>query len=275
MKRFLPPAGMAMLFIVSQIIAVVVAPSFKDAGMEAFDNPEDPMNIVQIFAILLVFTIFILIIAKYREKMVKYIILFFFFLASISIFQGFFYFIIPSLSAILAIATSIIMIALLIYHPEWYVIDAFSVFIAGGMAAIFAISLAIEYIVLLLIALAIYDAISVYRTKHMITLAKTIISSNLPLLLMVPKKLSFSYRKSSIEGEERDAVYVGLGDFIIPGMLVVASYLEMGWLGFIATMCGALLGYAVLMILIARGPQPGLPFLNGFALAAYGIAHLL
>jgi len=268
--------GMALLFILSQLIAVIVAPSFKNAGMEAFENPNDPMNIVQIFVILLVFTFLILLIAKYRENMVKYIILFFFFIASISIFNGFFYFILPSISTILAFIVAVAMLLLLILHPEWYVIDFFSIFMAGGMAAIFAISLSIEYIIIFLIVLAIYDFISVYKTKHMVSLAKTITSSNLPLLLMVPKKMSFSYRKSSIgEGEERDAVYVGLGDFIIPGILITASYMEMGWMGFVATLCGALAGYATLMILINRGPQPGLPFLNGFTLAAYVFAHLL
>jgi len=274
MKKFLPPMGMAFLFIISQLIAVMVAPSFKNAGMEAFENPEDPMNIVQIFVVLLVFTIFILLMAKYRERLVRYIILFFFFTASISIFQAFFFLIIPSISTIVAIVVAIVMIILLIYHPEWYVIDTFSIFIAGGIAAIFAISLSIEYIIIFLIALAIYDAISVYRTKHMITLAKSITSSNLPLLLMVPKKASFSYMKSDIGKAERDAVYVGLGDFIIPGILITASYLERGWIGFSVTLLGALLGYAFLMHLIERGPQPGLPYLNGFALIAYALLHL-
>jgi len=274
MKKFLPPLGMALLFIVSQLIAVSVAPSFKNAGMEAFENPKDPMNIVQIFIVLLFFTIFILLMAKYKERMVKYIILFFFFTASISIFQAFFFLIIPSISTIIALIVAIIMIILLIYHPEWYVIDTFSIFIAGGIAAIFAISLSIEYIIIFLIALAIYDAISVYRTKHMVTLAKSITSSNLPLLLMVPKKVSFSYMKSDIGGDERDAVYVGLGDFIIPGILITASYMEKGWIGFSVTLAGALLGYAILMRLIEKGPQPGLPYLNGFALLAYLLLHL-
>ena len=274
MRKFIAPIGMAFLFVISQLIAVFVAKPFKEAGFEAFENPSDPMNIIQLFAVLLVFTLFILIMAKYKEEMVKYVILFFFFMASLSIFQAFFYFVSASFSFFLALIISIAMLILFIKHPEWYVIDFFGVFLAGGIAAIFAISLSIEYILLLLIALAIYDALSVYKTRHMVKLAETITSSNLPLLMIVPKKSSFSYLKSKF-GKERDAVYMGLGDLIIPGILIAAAYLEKGLLGFTATLGGALIGYMLLMFLISKGPQPGLPYLNGGAILAYVMVHFL
>lgn len=274
MKKFIAPAGMSLLFITSQLIAVSIAQPFKKAGFSAFENPENPMNIVQIFAVIMVFTLFILIIAKYKEEIVKYIILFSFFLASLSIFQAFFYFIEASLSLLFSLIVSITMLVLLIKHPEWYVIDFFGVFLTGGISAIFAISLSIEMIILFLIVLAVYDAIAVYKTKHMVKLAETIADSNLPLLMIVPKKASYSYIKSKI-GKDKDAVYVGLGDLIIPGILITASYIEHGINGFALTLGGALAGYLLLMKLIEKGPQPGLPYLNGGAIIAYAILHFL
>lgn len=265
---------MSFLFIISQLIAVSIAQPFKKAGFEAFENPENPMNIVQIFAVIIVFTLLILVIAKYKEEMVKYIILFSFFLASLSIFQAFFYFIESSFSLLFSLIVSITMLLLLIKHPEWYVIDFFGVFLTGGISAIFAISLSIEMIILFLIVLAVYDAIAVYKTRHMVKLAKTIADSNLPLLMIVPKKASYSYIKSKIGGD-RDAVYVGLGDLIIPGILITASYLEHGMNGFAFTLAGALAGYFLLMRLIEKGPQPGLPYLNGGAIIAYAILQFL
>ena len=273
MKKIVAPLGMAFLFILTQLIAAFVVKPFKEAGMQAFENPSDPMNIIQIFVVLLIFTLFILLMAKYKERMVKYIILFFFFMASLSIFQAFFYFL-PTFSFIIAMVISLTMLFLLLKHPEWYVVDFFGIFIAGGIAAIFAISLAIEYIIILLIALAIYDAISVYKTKHMVKLAETITSSHLPLLMVVPKTSSFSYLRGKF-GRERDAVYMGLGDLIIPGVLIAASYMQYGIYGFIATLTGALVGYITLMLLIAKGPQPGLPYLNGGAILAYAFLHFL
>ena len=268
------PFGMAMLFILSQLVGMIVAEPFKEAGFSAFPEPDNPMNIVQIFVVLIVFTMLILLIAKYKEKLVKYVILIAFFLASISIFQAFFYFVNESLASLLALITAIVMLILLIIHPEWYVIDTFGIFLAGGISAIFAISLATKYIILLLVALAVYDFISVYKTKHMVELAKAITSDNLPLLMIFPKKTDFSYMKSEF-GKERDAIYMGLGDIIIPGILIIASYMEKGIAGFIATLIGALVGYSILMFQISKGPQPGLPYLNAGVIAGYIIIHFL
>ncbi len=275
MNKILAPLGMAILFILTQIVAVSVVKPFKDAGMEAFENPSDPMNIVEIIAILLIFTLFLLLIAKYKEEMVRYIVLFFFFMASISIFQAFFYFLPPLFSSLLSLIISTTMLFLMIKYPEWYVVDFFGIFLAGGIAAIFAISLAIPYIIILLTALAIYDIISVHKTRHMVRLAESIVSSRLPLLMVVPRKASFSYLKGDFGKGERDAVYMGLGDMIMPGVLIAASYLQYGIEGFLATMGGALIGYAILMLLISRGPQPGLPYLNGGTILAYALLHFL
>src|SRR5207245_765151 len=79
--------------------------------------------------------------------------------------------------------------------------------------------------ILLLVALAIYDAWAVYRTKHMVTLADELTSQRLPILLVIPKKAGYSFREQKslkeqvASGEEREAMFVGLGDLIIPGIL--------------------------------------------------------
>ncbi len=265
--------GIALIFILSQLVAIFVVIPFKEAGFMAFENPENPFNILKIFLAIIIFTIFILLIAKYKEKWIKYIILFFFFLTSITIFQALFYFINRELSLILSLIISTIMLILFVKYPEWYVIDFFAIFLAGGISAIFAISIAIQYIILLLIILAIYDLISVHKTKHMVKLAETVVTKNLPLLVIIPKKIKYSYLKSRFL--DKDAVYMGLGDIIIPGILISASYIEKGLIGFLSTLIGAMLGFSLLMKLISKSPQPGLPYLNGGVIISYLIIHFL
>ena len=271
------PIGMAFLMLLTMLIAAFTVEPFKSEGMQAFKNPNDVMNIVQIFVIMIVFTLFILLAAKYKESIVKYAILFIFFLTALSVFSAFLYFV--PYSFFISLAISIIMIYLFIKYPEWYIIDSFGIIMAGGIAAIFAISLSIPLILLLLIVLAIYDAISVYKTKHMITLAKSITSSNLPLLMIFPKNRKFSYLEAKdIESDEKDAIYMGLGDAIIPTILVAHAYMQSLW-AFIFTLIGTFAGYIVLMRLIKKGPQPGLPYLNAGAILGYAIyliyPHLL
>ncbi len=82
-------------------------------------------------------------------------------------------------------------------------------------------------------------------------------------------------------------MFMGLGDVIIPGVLVISafSYLNADvtvggisgpLLVAVGAMIGALVGYAALMIFVMRGrPQAGLPLLNGGAIAGFLISYLL
>src|SRR5207247_10640942 len=105
------------------------------------------------------------------------------------------------------------LVFLLMKFPEWYVVDTIGFITAAGVTAILGISFGILPAVLLLIALAIYDAWAVYRTKHMITLADELTSQRLPILLVIPKRAGYSFRdqkslKTQLDsGEEREAMF--------------------------------------------------------------------
>jgi presenilin-like A22 family membrane protease len=79
--------------------------------------------------------------------------------------------------------------------------------------------------------MALYDAISVYKTKHMIDLADTLIDLKLPILYVIPKTRGYSLikqtkglKESLAEGEKRDAFFMGVGDIVIPGILAAAAF---------------------------------------------------
>ena len=171
-------------------------------------------------------------------------------------------------------------IALLYLYPEWYVIDTLGILIAAGAASIFGISLGIIPVIILLVLLAIYDAISVYKTRHMITLAEGVMEMKTPILFVIPKKVSYSYIRDGIgkisEGE-RGAFVMGMGDLIMPAILVVSAnmFLKPGGLPFInipalGAIIGSLAGLIVLLWFVNKGkPQAGLPPLNGGAIIGF------
>ena len=67
---------MGLFFIIIHGLAMLLTGTFKDAGMEAFEDPDNPMNIAYIFVIILVFTVVILLIAKFwKKQMIQIIIL--------------------------------------------------------------------------------------------------------------------------------------------------------------------------------------------------------
>src|SRR2546429_239448 len=168
---------------------------------------------------------------------------------------------------------------------------------AAGVTAILGISFGAIPAILLLVALAFYDAWAVYRTKHMITLADELTSQRLPILLVIPKKAGYSFREQKslkgqiAAGEEREAMFIGLGDLIIPGILSVSAFTFLNdptLLGrsfgpvapfmtvALGTVIGSLAGFFVLMRYVLKGnPQAGLPLLNGGALLGFLATSLL
>ena len=74
-----------------------------------------------------------------------------------------------------------------------------------------------------------------------------------------------------LEGKkEREAMFMGLGDIIIPGTLVVSSKISMGWSVGLGALVGSLIGFMVLMSFVLKGkPQAGLPLLNGGAILGF------
>ena len=57
---------MGSFFLIIYGLALLILHPFETAGIQpAFDNPDDPINIVYIFAVMLFFTLIVLIIAKF------------------------------------------------------------------------------------------------------------------------------------------------------------------------------------------------------------------
>ena len=285
---------MGLVFAVSQLGAMVLAWAFIGKEMRVFENPNDPLIPIYYIIAVLLFTLAVLyIIRKHKENIVRIIFLgavaytiFFVFLLIIAKFVGG----IVSLPAAIVVAG--IFTYYLIKKPEWYVIDAAGVVMAIGVIGIFGVSLSILPVMVLLVALAVYDAISVYGTKHMLALADGVTRMRLPILLVIPKKRGYSFLKQKPlmeqleEGEEREAMFMGLGDVIIPGVLMISAFnflpekmigeVSGSLLVALGTLLGSLVGFAILMTFVLRGrPQAGLPLLNGGAIVGYLLSYLL
>ncbi len=289
---------MFLLFIVSVLAAMAVAGLLPDYYRAFGEDVDDPVNPLLYVGMVLLFTAFILYIArKGMQRLIQAIILF-------AVGMTMYYVMRPILwlafsywtSEIIAVQVAVVLTYALYAFPEWYIIDSTGILVAAGAASIFGISLGILPAIILLAVLAVYDAIAVYRTKHMVDLADSVMDLRLPILLVVPKKKGYSFMqqarlKDQLEsGEEREAMFMGLGDIIIPSVLIVSAlvnlprYFEdvptvLGLPGnLVVSLCslaGTLVGYWVLMYFVASGrPQAGLPLLNSGALAGYVLSVL-
>ncbi len=301
--------AMATMLVGSQLAALALAPIFSVNQFQAFPDASNPVNPLIYIGLILGFTALILLLFRYRRRNIaKYVVLGSIFLTItfvfiIPIYLALWHWMDPDLAGNLATVLSFLLAVLMVYtlyrYPEWYVVDTVGISIAAGVTAILGISFAILPAFLLLIGLAAYDAWAVYRSKHMVTLADEMTSQRLPVLLVVPKKASYSYleqrslKDSIAKGEEREAMFMGLGDIIIPGTLTVSALTFPPMAGgapdirivlglpsnlfiAVATMIGILVGFAILMRFVMKGnPQAGLPLLNGGAIAGYLVSFAL
>ena len=279
LKRIIPFLVMPLLLLTVEIGSVLISIPVQAAGITAFEDPESLANPFIFIAILLVFTGFLLLLIKYGKKnWIAAIIAVSIFLTFVYIFTALVYVVTgdPTLATFLIFALSILATVLLYKYPEWYVIDGLGVLIAAGVAAIFGSSLEYYLVVILLVLLAVYDAISVYKTKHMITLAEGVIDLKTPILFVIPKRRDYSFIRDGIgkldDGGERAAFIIGMGDLIMPSILVVsANVFLQGWRLFgiinlpaLGAIVGSLAGMSVLLHFVSSGkPQAGLPPLNG------------
>lgn len=305
--------GSGVLFLAVQLGALALVAPFDAAGYQAVEDPSNPSNsLLYLFAILIATGLILFVIKLGVERVLRVLIV------GVSGLLGYFVFsvIIPALILpfgihVAAWGLALLIMILLYVYPEWYVIDTAGVVIGAGAAGLFGISFGPLPAILLLGALAVYDAISVYRTEHMLTLADSVTNLKLPLVLVIPLSLSYSFldppsgssdvgsRHSDDdipsdndagdsladdddrEGLDREAFYIGLGDTVMPTIMVASAAFfvtapTVGVLGFAITvptlsaMLGTFLGLGILLWFVAQGrAHAGLPLLNGGAIGGY------
>lgn len=289
-RKYLSLMSMPLLLIAVEIGAILLALPLQSAGISAFEDPSSYENPLIFIGILLVFTLFLLLLIRFGfRRIIALIIVGSIFFTFVYIFTALAALTVEDALIITAIAlvASVVATAALYFYPEWYVIDTLGILICAGVASIFGVSLEVLPVIVLLVILAAYDFISVYKTKHMITLAEGVMDLKMPILFVIPKKADYSFRRDGIgklgEGE-RAAYIIGMGDMIIPSVLVVSAntFLHAGKifgvlnLPALGAIAGSLVGLAILMHYVQKGKaQAGLPPLNGCTILGFVLGVVL
>lgn len=264
-RLLLAVAGTAGLFLCIQLGALALVEPFQSAGLQPVENPEDPTNSLLYVVALLVATGLMLAAFKFDlQWLIRGMVI----LASVLLSWYVLSVVLPPLVIVsglhvLAIGGALAIGAGLALYPEWYVIDAAGVVIGAGAAGLFGITFGVLPALVLLVVLALYDAISVYGTEHMLSLADNVLAIKVPVLLVIPVSASYSFLEEEPasadleppEGDDgdpesdvedrpagsdepesdpgRDALFIGLGDAVIPTVLIasVAFFVPVASLG--------------------------------------------
>ncbi len=294
-RKYVPVVAVACLLIITHMVALSVVGLYPREYRAFGDDTDNPINPLIYVVFIILFTGFMLLVMKHTKgNFIHYALLAVVGLTLFYVFYPVLFHLtkINDISFYLAIVFALILTYTLYKYPEWYVVDGIGIVMGAGIAAILGFSLGILPVLVLLIVLAVYDAISVYKTKHMISLADGVMKLKLPVLLVIPHKLNYKFFKEEgliqqIERKKkREAMFIGLGDLIIPGILPVSAsiYLPRIMVGglyapYVVAMgaiLGAVIGLLVLMRYVMKGnPQAGLPLLNSGVILGYAITYFV
>jgi presenilin-like A22 family membrane protease len=179
------------------------------------------------------------------------------------------------ISEFIALVLAITLAAYKIIRPTIIVHNLTEIFIYGGLAAIFVPILNVRWGFALLIAISIYDAIAVWKSKHMISLAKFQAKSKVFAGLLIPyKRVNKTPKiKGPVQFKKikvRTAV-LGGGDIGFPlifaGVVMKELMLQKPeFVGFLITLLIPFFTTIALLLLLVKGKQehfyPAMPFLT-------------
>jgi presenilin-like A22 family membrane protease len=291
-RSIIPHIGMAGLMVLTSLLTIALIMPFANAGLSVFDEPDSLINPFYFLFIMLVLTAVLLLLIKWKAQIVisaliglSLALVIYYVVSSLCI--SF----VPSLPAgILGIVAAAAVLLLLWYRPEWYIIDTAGIVVSAGCATIFGISLTVIPVLILLVLLLVYDAVAVHKTRHMLTLADGVLRQKLPIMFLVPKSRDYSYRKSGFDlnekKEDRGAYMIGMGDMIMPAILVASAQMYAGGSGILSVfgislpalgaLLGGVAGLCLVLVPVTSGkPQPGLPYINTGAILGFLIACAL
>jgi presenilin-like A22 family membrane protease len=239
-----------LLFLLIQLIGVYLGYKTILAMQQSMVEPvqEASFGFLIFFEILLV-TVFVLVIIRYAKSFLKAFIL-----VPTSVFIVFFFMdlldgIIPQplpvwIGAIAAIA----LICSAVMRKDMLSQNLIIILSVTWASANVGAMIGFAPVLVLAILLAFYDFVAVFKTKHMVTMAKEIVAQKIPATMVIPTK---------------EHVYqLGGGDLFIPIMMSVSIIRELSLTAALFTLTGACIGMAGIFAYMTgkkKMPLPALP----------------
>jgi len=183
----------------------------------------------------------------------------------------------PFMRQEIALAISFVFALFKVVRPNIFVHNITEVFIYGGLAAIFVPIMNLYAVFMLLLLISAYDIYAVWKSKHMVTLAKFQTNSKVFAGLSIPYKMPEKEDKKKTGKVEKIKIAIlGGGDIAFP---LIFAGVVMKNAGFLTSLIIPIFVSAALFILLIKSKKdrfyPAMPFLSLGCLAGYGFVLLL
>jgi len=186
----------------------------------------------------------------------------------------------PFMKQEIALAIGFVLAFFKVVRPNIFVHNITEIFIYSGFAAIFVPIMNLYAVFMLLLLISIYDIYAVWKSKHMIKLAKFQTSSRafagLSIPYELPEKEGKKKTKKVVKIEKVRTAILGGGDIAFP---LLFAGVVMKNTGFLTSLIIPIFVSITLLILLVKSKEdrfyPAMPFLSLGCLAGYGFILLL
>ncbi len=281
-----------LLFLASQLIGLLVINKYVDAQKTAetgetvykdlpydFERPDvSPTgSVLLILGLVFIGTLLILVLIRFRGKTLWRVWFFLSVLLALSIALSAF---IPSR---IALGISIILATLKIFRPSVVIHNLSELFIYGGIAAIFVPILNLPAVLAMLVGISLYDAYAVWKSKHMVKLAKFQVSSRVFSGLFIPYQLAKKELKKQkglakfrLKKEKTKNAILGGGDIGFP---LIFAGVVMKSAGFYNALIIPVFAAIALLFLMVKAEEnkfyPAMPFISVGCVVGYLVTLLI
>lgn len=252
---------LVLLFFAAQIIGLFVSSQYLKGNelplnIERPEIEENQSYIPIVFAII-ISTVIALILIKFKSvKIWKLWFLLSVFICLTIAFSAF-------LPQIISIIIALVLALVKIFSKNIFSYNITELFVYGGIAGLFVPILGISSVSILLILISLYDMIAVWKTKHMVKLAKFQSESNIFAGLYIP------YKKN------RQAI-LGGGDIGFPLLFAGVILKEFNFTSAIIVSIVTTLSLLALFMYAKKNKfYPAMPFLTAGCFIGYLIVFLI
>jgi len=188
---------------------------------------------------------------------------------------------------IIAIVLAIGLVGLRFLWPNILTQNISMIIAVAGVSAQLGVLLTVPAVIILLIILSVYDVWAVFKTKHMIHLAKGLIQRGMPPMIVMPtswKDFTRSMQEVQMEklkpskGRTMKYMMLGTGDLAFPLVFAVAA-LQYSLFSAYAVVAGALAGIVIIHVILTTQKQiralPALPPIAIGSIIAFAISLLI
>lgn len=277
-------ASLIIIFLSVQILGITTGYRYLELMSRgivepALGDPASPMTSVFLLAYLMIITGVIILIIRYKKRILTVFEALAIFFASLIVFElliplGI---TIPYLGAIsIGFFLALLLTVTHIHKRNYLTQNTALVFAVSGAGAVLGASLGVIPVLIFMFILGIYDFISVFYTKHMVYMAKAITEKPMAFTAAFPthtrgqerhveklKKIETTQETKANKKKLKSyskTFQLGGGDLAIP-LVFTVSLLRIGIIPAIAASIGSLIALVTLFIFLLKRPGIAIPAL--------------